>query len=291
MELSGAVLGQMLVTGVLVGSLYGAVAMGFSLIFGVARVVNFAHAGAVLWAMYGVFWTVTTGLAGPYVATVVAVPIFYVLGHALQRALLGRIAEMAEEMHIIFTFGLLLVFLYLAQFFFGPDVRYLPATSAPFALGGVIIQREVLYGGVVSMLAVLGLHLFLTRTWVGTAIRASADNRRGAVLVGLDVRRLTRIAMALSTASAALAGGLLATFTTVYPMRAFELAILAFLIVVLGGMKSVPGAFAAGVIVGLLDAVGTFVWGPSVAQFGIHGLIFATLLVRPQGLWGRKELA
>jgi branched-chain amino acid transport system permease protein len=265
--------------------------MGFSLIFGVARVVNFAHAGAVLWAMYGVFWTVNTGLAGPYLATVVAVPVFFVLGHGLQRALLGRIAEMAEEMHIVFTFGLLLVFMYLSQLFFGPDVRYLQPSSAPFAVGGVVVQREMLYGGVVSILAVVGLHLFLTRTWLGTAIRASADNRRGAVLVGLDVRRLTRVAMAVSTASAALAGGLLATFTTIYPMRAFELAILAFLIVVLGGMKSVPGAFAAGVIVGLLDAVGTFVWSPSVAQLGIHALIFATLLVRPQGLWGRKDLA
>jgi branched-chain amino acid transport system permease protein len=282
---------QMLVTGVLVGSLYGAVAMGFSLIFGVARVVNFAHAGAVLWAMYGVFWTVQTGLAGPYVATAVGVPVFFVLGHALQRTLLGRIAEMAEEMHIVFTFGLLLVLMYLTQFFFGPDVRYLSGSSRPFALGGVIVQREVLYGGVVSMLAVAGLHLFLTRTWLGTAIRASADNRRGAVLVGLDVRRLTRVAMAVSTASAALAGGLLATFTTVYPMRAFELAILAFLIVVLGGMRSVPGAYAAGIIVGLLDSLGTFVASPSIAQLGIHALIFLTLLVRPQGLWGRNELA
>lgn len=291
MELSPAVLGQMLVTGVLVGSLYGAVAMGFSLIFGVARVVNFAHAGAVLWAMYGVFWAVQLGVAGPYVAIVVAVPLFFVLGHALQRALIGRIAEMAEEMHIIFTFGLLLVFMNLAQFFFGPDVRYLSTAARPLAVGGVVVQREVLYGGVASLVAVIALHLFLTRTWLGTAIRASADNRRGAVLVGLDVRRLTRVAMALSTASAALAGGLLATFTTVYPGRAFELAVIAFLVVVLGGMKSVPGAFAAGVIVGLLDSIGTFVASPSVAQLGIHALIFATLLVRPQGLWGRKELA
>lgn len=291
MELSLSVIGQAVVSGVLVGSIYGAVAMGFSLIFGVVRIVNFAHAGAVLWAMYGVFWAVHLGVAGPYLAAAVAVPVFFVLGHGLQRALLGRIAEMTDEMHIIFTFGLLLVFMYLAQFFFGPDVRYLQFTTKPFTLAGVVVQRELLYGGAAAVLAVIALHVFLARTWLGTAIRASADNRRGAVLVGLDVRRLTRVAMAISTASAALAGSLLATFTTVYPLRAFELAILAFLVVVLGGMKSLPGSFGAGVIVGLLDSLGTFLFSPSLAQLMIHVLIFATLLVRPQGLWGRTELA
>jgi branched-chain amino acid transport system permease protein len=282
---------QAVVTGALIGSLYGAVAMGFSLIFGVVRIANFAHAGVVVWAMYGVFWAVHLAVAGPYVAIALAVPLFFALGLLLQRTLFSRISETTEEMQIIFTFGFLLVLMYLMQFFFGSDVRYLPFAAKPFTAGGVIIQREVLYGGLVSALALVALQLFLGRTWLGKAIRASADNRRGAVLAGLDVRRLTRTAMALSTALAALAGGLLATFTTVYPLRAFELAVLAFLIVVLGGIRNVAGAFGAGVIVGLLDSLGTLTLGPSLAQLMIHGLIFGCLLVRPQGLWGQKELA
>ena len=282
---------QAVVTGALIGSLYGAVAMGFSLIFGVVRIANFAHAGLVVWAMYGVFWAVHLAVAGPYVATALAVPLFFAVGLLLQRTLFSRISETTEEMQIIFTFGFLLVLMYLMQFFFGSDVRYLSFATKPFTAGGVIIQREVLYGGLVSALALVALQLFLGRTWLGKAIRASADNRRGAVLAGLDVRRLTRTAMALSTALAALAGGLLATFTTVYPLRAFELAVLAFLIVVLGGIRNVAGAFGAGVIVGLLDSLGTLTLGPSLAQLLIHGLIFACLLVRPQGLWGQKELA
>lgn len=282
---------QALVTGALIGSLYGAVAMGFSLIFGVVRIANFAHAGVVVWAMYGVFWAVHLAVVGPYVATALAVPLFFAAGLLLQRTIFSRISETTEEMQIIFTFGFLLVLMYLMQFFFGSDVRYLPFATKPFTVAGVIIQREVLYGGLVSLLALVALQLFLGRTWLGKAIRASADNRRGAVLAGLDVRRLTRTAMALSAALAALAGGLLATFTTVYPLRAFELAVLAFLIVVLGGIKNVAGAFGAGVIVGLLDSLGTLTLGPSLAQLLIHGLIFACLLVRPQGLWGQKELA
>jgi branched-chain amino acid transport system permease protein len=286
-----SVIGQMLVSGILVGCIYGAVAMGFSLIFGVVRIVNFAHAGAVVWAMYVVFLVVSGGLAGPYVATAGAVSLFFVLGYLLQRLLMVRIVDMTEEMHIIFTFGLLLVLTYLAQFFFGPDVRYLPPSGKYLEFGGVVVQRELVIGGAISSLGALGLQLALARTWLGKAIRASADNRRGAVLTGLDVRHLTRVAMAVSVASAALAGGLLATFTTIYPLRALELAILAFLIVVLGGMRSPLGSFGAGVIVGVLDGAGTLLLSPSLAQVLIHGLIFAALLVRPQGLWGRKEIA
>jgi branched-chain amino acid transport system permease protein len=285
------VIGQMLVSGILVGCIYGAVAMGFSLIFGVVRIVNFAHAGAVVWAMYVVFLAVSSGLAGPYVAIAGAVLLFFGLGYLLQRALMVRIVDMTEEMHIIFTFGLLLVLTYLAQFFFGPDVRYLPPSGKYLAFGGVVVQRELLIGGAISSLGALGLQLALARTWLGKAIRASADNRRGAVLSGLDVHHLTRVAMAVSVASAALAGGLLATFTTIYPLRALELAILAFLIVVLGGIRSPLGSFGAGVIVGVLDGAGTLLLSPSLAQLLIHALIFAALLVRPQGLWGRKELA
>lgn len=291
MDLSASVVGQMLVTGVLVGSIYGAVAMGFSLIFGVVRIVNFAHAGGVVWAMYAVFMLVNAGLAGPYLATALVIPVFLGLGYVLQRALMVRIAEMTEEMHIIFTFGLLLVLSYLAQFFFGHDVRFLPASGSSVAVGGVVVQREILVGGVVAALGALGLHVGLARTWLGKAIRASADNRRGAVLTGLDVRALQRVAMAVSVASAAMAGGLLATFTTLYPLRAFELAILAFLVVVLGGIRSLLGSFGAGVIVGVLEGAGTLLLSPSLAQLGIHALIFGALLVRPQGLWGRRETA
>ena len=289
MELTPAVIGQMLVTGVLVGSIYGAVAMGFSLIFGVVRIVNFAHAGGVVWAMYAVFLVTSGGVLGPYLATALVIPVFFGLGYLLQRALMVRIADMTEEMHIVFTFGLLLVLTYLAQFAFGHDVRFLASSERHLAFGGIVVQREILVGGGVAALSALGLHVALARTWLGKAIRASADNRRGAVLIGLDVRALQRVAVAVSVASAALAGGLLATFTTLYPLRAFELAILAFLIVVLSGIRNLLGSFGGGVIVGVLEGAGTLLLSPSLAQLGIHTLIFAALLIRPQGLWGRKE--
>src|SRR5450759_5653659 len=114
----------MLLTGVLMGSIYGAVAMGFSLIFGVAKIVIFAHAGVVVWVMYGELVAVRSGV-NPYVAGVVAIPLCYVIGLGVQRTLMARVSAMSDDMQIIYTFGLLLVLMYMAQFFFGPDVHNL----------------------------------------------------------------------------------------------------------------------------------------------------------------------
>lgn len=284
MDLSASVLGQMLLSGALMGSIYGAVAMGFSLIFGVAKIVNFAHAGVVIWVMYGVLVAVRSGFAHPYIAGLVAIPLCYVLGHAVQRTLMARVSAMSDDMQIIYTFGLLIVLTYLAQFFFGPDVHFLQSSGRSVEFGGVVLQMEMVIAGALALGSALALHAFLSRTWLGKAIRASADNRRGAVLIGLDVVRLSRVAMALSFALAALAGTILITFTTLYPLRGFELAVLAFVVVVLGGLQNVFASFIAGVLIGMFEAVGTLIFSPSIAQLGIYGLIFAVLLVRPQGL-------
>lgn len=288
MEFSLSVVGQMLLTGALMGSIYGAVAMGFSLIFGVAKIVNFAHAGIVVWVMYGVLVAMRSGVAHPYIAGLVAIPLCYVIGHGVQRTLMARVSAMSDDMQIIYTFGLLLVLTYMAQFFFGPDVHFLPTSGRSVEFGGVVLQVETIVAGALATGSAVALHIFLSRTWLGKAIRASADNRRGATLIGLDVVRLSRVAMALSFVLAALAGTILITVTTFYPLRAFELAVLAFVIVVLGGLENVFASFIAGVLIGILEAVGTLIFSPSTAQLAIYALIFALLLVRPQGL-GRRQ--
>mgnify|MGYP001038514307 FL=1 len=288
MELSPSVLGQMLLSGALMGSIYGAVAMGFSLIFGAAKIINFAHAGVVVWVMYGVLVAVRSGVVHPYVAGLAAIPLCYLIGHGVQRTLMARVSTMSDDMQIIYAFGLLLVLTYTAQFFFGPDVHYLPTSGRAIEFGGVVLQIETVVAGALALGSAIALHAFLSRTWLGKAIRASADNRRGATLIGLDVVRLSRVAMALSFALAALAGTILITVTTFYPLRAFELAVLAFVVVVLGGLDNVFASFVAGVLIGIFEAVGTLIFSPSIAQLAIYALIFAVLLVRPQGLVSRQ---
>ncbi|OWT66396.1 branched-chain amino acid ABC transporter permease [Candidimonas nitroreducens] len=288
--LSPSILVQMLLTGAMMGCIYGAVAMGFSLIFGVTKVVNFAHAGFVMWAMYGVLLVSQSGLMHPYLAAVIAVPLFYGLGYLMQYTVMARLGSMSEDMQIIYTFGLLLVLIYIAGFFFGPDVHYLPSSGESIEFGGVVLQSETVVASTLALVAVILLHVFLSRTWLGKAIRASADNRKGAVLIGLDVGRLSRVTMALSFALAALAGVMLMTITTLYPGRGMELALLAFVIVVLGGLQNVFASFFAGILIGIFEAVGTLIFSPSVAQLGIYAMIFIVLLVRPEGL-GRLRRA
>ena len=262
--------------------------MGLSLMFGVAKIVKFAHGGVVVWVMYGVFLAARSGVAHPYVAGLVAIPLCYLIGHGVQRTLMARVSAMSDDMQIIYTFGLLLVLTYMAQFFFGPDVHYLPTSGRSVEFGGVVLQAETIIAGALALGSALALHGFLSRTWLGKAIRASADNRRGAMLIGLDVTRLARVAIALSFALAALAGTILFTFTTFYPLRALDLAVLAFVIVVLGGMDNVFASFVEGVLIGMLEALGTLIFSPSIAQMALYALIFAVLLVRPQGLLSRQ---
>lgn len=271
------------------GSIYGAIAMGFSLIFGVAKIVNFAHGGVIISVMYGVLVASRYGV-NPYVAGVVSIPICYLIGLGVQRTLMARVSAMSDEMQIIYTFGLLLVLTYMAQFFFGPDVHNLPGSGRAIEFGGVVLQVETVVAGVLAAGSAIALHAFLSRTWLGKAIRASADNRRGATLTGLDVVRLSQVAMALSFALAALAGIMLVTVTTFYPLRAFELAVLAFVIVVLGGLDNVFASFVAGVLIGMLEAAVTLFYSPSIAQLAIYALIFAVLLVRPEGLLRRRAI-
>jgi branched-chain amino acid transport system permease protein len=239
--------------------------------------------------MYGVLVAVRSGIAHPYVAGLVAVPLCYVIGHGVQRTLMARVSAMSDDMQIIYTFGLLLVLTYMAQFFFGPDVHFLPSSGLAVEFGGVVLQVETIIAGALALGSALALHAFLSHTWSGKAIRASADNRRGATLMGLDVVRLSRVAMALSFALAALAGTILVTVTTFYPLRGLELAVLAFVVVVLGGMDNVFASFVAGVLIGMLEALGTLLFSPSIAQMGIYAMIFAVLLIRPQGLIRRRE--
>jgi branched-chain amino acid transport system permease protein len=283
MNFTFSILGQMLLTGCLMGCIYGTVAIGFSLIFGVAKIVNFAHAGFVMWVMYGVFYFSHLGWMSPYVTGLISLPTFFILGYVVQGSVMSKVSLMSEDMQIVYTFGLLLVLTYMAQFFFGPDVLYLPASGVSFEFWEIIIQKEILLAGILGLVGAFCLHTFLSKTWIGKAIRASADNRRGAILTGLKVQHLSRITMGISLAFAALAGSMMMTFTTLYPLRSLELAILAFLIVVLGGLQNVFAAFLAGVVIGILEAVGTLLFSPTMAQLIIYIFVFFLLLFRPQG--------
>jgi branched-chain amino acid transport system permease protein len=284
---------QAVVTGLLVGGVYGLVAMGLALIFGVLGIINFAHGALMALAMYGAYALAAQAGMDPYLAIVVTVPLLFLVGAAIQFFLVGRVLGGAAESQLLLTLGLAIVIenLMLAIFTATPRTVSVPyiGTTLPdgLHLGTAVASTQLLIAFAGSILLGGLLYLLLHRTRLGTAIRAVAENPRGAALVGVDVRRMYVLTFALGCACAAAAGTLMLPFVAVSPTTGDQFNIVAFVVVVLGGLGNVPGALVGGLIIGLIQYLG----GAALPQVNNLLLVFAvfvlTLLFRPQGLFGR----
>jgi branched-chain amino acid transport system permease protein len=288
---------QAMLTGVLIGGVYGLVAMGLALIFGVLGIINFAHGAMMALAMYCAYALVAGLGMDPYLTLVVAVPLLFVLGMAVQYFLVGRLLGGAAESQLLLTLGLSIVIenLMLAIFTATPKTIQVPyiGTTLPAGtrLGTAVASTQLLiaFGG--SMLLSLLLYLLLHRTRLGMAVRAVAENPRGAALVGVDVRRVYALAFALGSACVGAAGALVLPFLSVEPTTGDRFNIIAFVVVVLGGLGNIPGALAGGLIIGLVQYLGGAVF-PQVNNFLLVFATFVlTLLFRPQGLFGERRAA
>lgn len=287
---SGSVItGQAVVTGLLMGGVYGLVAMGLTLIFGVLDIVNFAHGSFMAVALVLTFWLVTTLGVHPYLGLLIVVPIMFVVGYLVQRGILNSSIGAPLENQLLITLGLSLILENGLLFFFGanPQSVALPGDRGIRILGAVADLSRV--GAFVAALVLAGLlFLVLRRTRMGTAIRAVAANRVGAQLVGIDTRLIYGITFALGTACAGAAGVLLAPIVTIEPSTGALFNIVAFVVVVLGGMGNVLGALVGGLLIGLAEQVGGVLLtgqSPFLAVFIVFVLV---LFLRPQGLLGRS---
>jgi branched-chain amino acid transport system permease protein len=288
------VLAQAALTGLLVGGVYGLVSMGLALIFGVLDIINFAHGAMMALAMYATYALAAQAGLDPYLTLLLTVPLLFVLGAVVQLLLVGRVLGGAAESQLLLTLGLAIVIenVLLAAFTATPRSVSAPliGTSLPsgIRLGSAVASTQLVVAFAGSL--VLGglLHLLLHRTRLGMAIRAVAENPRGAALVGVDVRRAYVLAFGLGTACAGAAGSLMVPFLSVTPTTGDTFNIIAFVVVVLGGLGSVTGALVGGLIIGLVQYLG----GATLPQVNNLLIVFAvfvlTLLLRPQGLLGRR---
>ncbi len=292
---NGIVALQALVTGLFIGGVYGLIAMGLALIFGVLGIINFAHGALMALGMYTSYALISGLGIDPYLSLVLTVPLLFVVGMAVQFFLVGRVLGGASESQLLLTLGLSIVVenLMLAVFTATPrsaSVPYIGSAVPPgIRVGTAVASTQLLiaFGG--SMVLSLVLYLLLHRTRLGTAIRAVADNPRGAALVGIDVRRMYVLAFALGTAAAAAAGSLLLPFISIDPSTGDRYNIIAFVVVVLGGLGSIFGALLGGLIIGLVQYLGGAMF-PGLNNFLIVFAVFVlTLLFRPQGLFGRRS--
>jgi branched-chain amino acid transport system permease protein len=281
---------QACVSGVLIGGVYALVALGLTLVFGVLRIINFAHGSLMMLGMYATFFLHSLAGVDPYLSVLLVGPAFFLVGLVIERGVIEPNLAAPESNQLLLTLGLALFLENAALALFGADYRSLRLdyASRVLYLGEAVVNlsRLIAFGGSVAL--AVALWLFLRHTDTGKAIRAAAEEREGAVLVGIPIRRLYAVAFGIGAAVVAVAGSLVAPFLYVAPDVGEVFNILAFVIVVLGGMGSFVGALVGGVLVGLAESLGGAVLPGSLKQLPIFVLFVLVLLFRPTGLFGRR---
>lgn len=274
--------------GVLLGGIYALVSVGLNLIFGVIRVVNFAQGEFVMLGMYGTFAAYATLGIDPYLAVVLVVPALFVLGAAVQRVLLAPLRA-EPTMQIFATFGLLLLLqnLVLAATRGTAYSVGSPLAQISVAVGPVQIGLSRLIVLAAATLVALGLGVFLRRTMLGRAIRAVAQDRQAAILMGVNAERIYMITFGAGAALAGLAGCLLTPIYTLSPQIGTNFILPAFAVVVLGGLGSVLGAYVGGFIVGMTEALAGYYLDPALKHAVLFAVFILVLVVRPSGLFGQ----
>jgi branched-chain amino acid transport system permease protein len=280
---------NVLVTGVLTGLLYGLMALGLSVIFGVMRVVNFAHGEMTSAAMYASVALCTWLEIDPFVALLPITVGFFVIGYVLQRTLINRFIARPEHTQLLVMLAIATMLMNLLLMRFGPDARGVQTEYQldSIALGPLLLDTARVYAAGAALAATLALLAFFRFTLIGKALRACADNQLGARVIGLDVGYLYALAFGIGSACVAVAGSVSVVLTEVTPSLGPSYTLLGFVIVIVGGLGSMAGALLGGVLIGASEALAGLLITPSAKSMVSFGLLIVILLVRPQGLLGR----
>jgi branched-chain amino acid transport system permease protein len=278
------------VQGVLTGLVYGLMALGLSVIFGVVRVVNFAHGEFAVVAMYASFVLFSALQLDPFLAILPIAIAFFGIGYGLHVTLINPFVGRAEHEQFILLAGLAIVIVNGLLMIFGPDARAanLPYAFDSFLVGPLFFDKARVYAAVAALAVAALLFGFFRYSRTGTAIRACADNLVGAAVVGLNVKRLYALTFGLGLACTGAAGALLVTIADAAPNLGPAYTLLAFVIVIIGGLGSMSGALVGGVLIGVSEAVAGFFIAPSMKSMFSFALLVAVLVLRPQGLMGRR---
>ena len=281
---------NVVIAGLLTGLVYGLMALGLSVIFGVVRVVNFAHGEMMTIAMYAaVILFAATGL-DPLFAVVPVAAAFFVFGYALQSALINPFVTRPEHSQFMLLVAIALIMVNALLMVFGPDARSVQVDYQleSYALGPILVDKARLLAALVAIATSAALFAFFRLTLVGKAIRACADNHLGALVVGLNVKRLYALTFGLGSACVAVAGCMMILLVDVTPVLGPAYTLLAFVIVIVGGLGSMPGALLGGVLIGVSEALAGLLIVPSAKSMFSFALLILVLLFRPQGLLGKR---
>ncbi|WP_366922228.1 branched-chain amino acid ABC transporter permease [Metallumcola ferriviriculae] len=279
---------QVIISGLLLGGIYALISIGLTMIFGVVRIVNFAHGEFLMLAMYATFWMFNLFQLDPYVAVFIVTPLLFLIGVLVQRVFIQPILNAPATVKIFSTLGLSIVLQNLALMFWKADYRTVQTSyqTSVINLGTLVISYPRLVAFIVATGINIALFFFFKRTYMGKAIRAVALDRGAAMLMGINVYNIYLLAFGLGTAFVGIAGALLMPIYYVFPTVGSLFILTAFVVVILGGMGSVLGAFIGGLIIGLVEAFAGFYLDPALKE-AVYFIIFILILVlKPTGLFG-----
>jgi branched-chain amino acid transport system permease protein len=282
---------QALINGVLLGATYGLMALGLSLIFGVLKIINFAHGNLMVVGMYASFWLFTLLGADPYLALLPVAAFLFVLGFVVQRYILNPIVEAPEEMSFLTTLGLGLIIQNLLLIAFGPDFHTIDTTYklSSLAIGELSIDVAKLLACGASVIVTGVFFSFLQWSETGRAIRAASDNREAARLMGIDTKKIYCVAFAIGAATTGAAGACFSTFIPTSQDVGLLFTLTSFVIVIAGGVGTYHGTLIGGLLIGIAEELGAVMLSGSMKQVVSFCLLIVILLFRPQGLFGRES--
>ena len=284
---------QLLVSGVMLGGIYAVMAIGLTLIFGVLKVVNFAHGEFLMLAMY-LAWALAS-LAGvnAYTGIIIVVPALFVFGVLIHLLIIKPVVDKPHLIVAFATMGLSIVMQNLALVLMTADLRDVPPLlgGSPVRIGSIYLRAELVLGFAISVFITLGLMIFMKRSYLGKAIRATVQDRDAAMLMGINVPRLFLLTFAGGSALVGLAGCIMVPLYSTFPTVGLNFVLIAYVIVVLGGMGSMEGAFLGGICIGLVQSLSGYYIAPAYGQMFYFLLFLLVMLFRPNGLFGQRGAA
>jgi len=282
---------QSIVSGLLMGGVYSLVAVGLSLIFGVMRIINFAHGSFMMLGMFTTYWLYVLLGIDPYLSLLFSIPALFVIGLLVERFVIDKVLSAPEHNQLLLTLGVSMFIENFALFLWTPNFRAMnvPYIQKAGTVGLVMISFPKVIAFLFAIFLSAALYYFLKKTDLGKAIRAASEEKEGALTVGINLKRIYYVAFGIGTACVGAAGTLTAPFFYVNPHVGGIFVITAFVIVVLGGMGNFIGALVGGLLIGLAESVGAAFIPGQLKQFIIYFIFILVLLFKPEGLFGRSS--
>lgn len=282
---------QSLISGILIGGVYALIGIGLTIIFGVMRVINFAHGDLLMVGMYMTYYLFSLLQIDPFLSIIYVIPLMFLFGALLQKVFINRVLNALPQNQILLTIGLGLIMSNTVMLAFTSDYKILSTTysSSSVKLLGISISTPLVISFAITAAITVALYWFLLKTDMGQAIRATAQDREAARLMGINVGRMSIIAFGLGAALAGTAGALISPTYYIFPQVGSAFTLKAFVITVLGGMGSIVGATLGGVLIGVAESIGGVYFGSGWKEVVVFVLFLLVLLFKPSGLFGKSN--